>query len=380
MRTSLVLRHTWWPLARCGFASLCVTTSALAAPPDIVIGQSVPNGIGSYRATVPLTQGARAYVGAINAQGGINGRRIKLVTLDGGADPAEHAKNVRTLVTEHKAVAIITCAGDAVCKATADAAAEMRVPLVGALSGAPALARGGNPWVFTVRPSYAPEADRLAKQVLTLGITRVAVVSDNGLKTDRVAAVRQAFEANGLKPALLEFRAADMKSVNAALSQVGKGKFQAVVVDVFPDTIDVLAQGDEASRNAWPSVIVSLASSSFQALGNLFPDRVIGYSQVVPNPDADSMPLTVELQKNAEKYAAGTAINFDGMSAYVAAKVAVQGLRRATKLDGEGVAAGLATIDAYDLGGYTVSFASGRLSGSDWLSIGMRSRNGTYLK
>lgn len=375
MRIFLAHPRVLWPLA-----GLCLVSTAFAASPEIVIGQSVPNGPGSYRATVPLTQGARALVGAVNAQGGINGRRIRLVTLDGGNDPELHAKNVRMLVTEHKAVAIITCAGEAVCKATAAASAEMRVPLVGALSGALSLAYGENPWVFTVRPGYDREAERLVAQVLTLGITRLAVLSDAGLKNDRVTAIRQAFEAKSIKPALVEVNPTDAASINAALSQVGKGKFQAVVVDVLPDTIDALAQGDAALRAAWPSVIVSLASSSLQALGNLFPNRVIGYSQIAPNPDADSMPLTVELQKNAEKYAAGTAINFDGMSAYLAAKVAVQGMRRAPKLDGEGIAAGLASIDGYDLGGYLVSFAPGRKSGSDWINIGMRSRNGTYLK
>jgi branched-chain amino acid transport system substrate-binding protein len=364
-------------------AMLCVvTTGAVAAPPEpIVIGQSLPNGMGSYRSTVALRQSARALVGLANANGGVQGRPIKLVSLDGGNDPKAHAQNVRDLVKEHGAVLILGCGGDAVCAATAQAAAEMKVPLVGALSGGQAVSRLVNRWAYTVRPGYDKEAAALSQQLKSLGITRVAVLTDAGATGEKAGALRRATEVSGIQVRVLAWSPGDERALDGVLGQIALGNFQAVAVDVAPDSIDALASREAALRAQWPRFVVSLASSSLQGLGNLFPDRAIGFSQVAPNPDADSMPLTVEFQRSAEQYSASTAINFDGMSLYLAGKVALAALRRAgPTVDGASVAAALDGLDRLDLGGYFVSFGPGRETASDWVRIGMRSRNGTYLK
>jgi ABC-type branched-subunit amino acid transport system substrate-binding protein len=311
----------------------------------------------------------------------VQGRPIKLVSLDGGNDPAVHAQNVRDLVRDQGAVLILGCAGDAVCAATAQAAAEMKVPLVGALSGARAMSRQVNRWAYTVRPGYEKEAAGLSQQLKSLGITRIAVLTDASATGEKAVALRRAAEALGIQTKVLAWAPGDERGLDAALGQIAAGGFQSVVVDVVPDSIDLLAQRESVLRSQWPRFVVSLASSSLQGLGNLFPDRAIGFSQIAPNPDADSMPLTVELQRNVELFSASTAINFDGMATYLAAKLALIALRRAGPgADGAAVAAALDSMDRLDLGGYSVSFVSGRDTGSDWVRIGMRSRNGTYLK
>lgn len=382
----------WWCVAGARVSRFClgglaavlcaVTTGALAAPPEpIVIGQSLPNGMGSYRSTVALKQSARALVGLANANGGVQGRPIKLVSLDGGNDPKVHAQNVRDLVKDHGAVLILGCGGDAVCAATAQAAAEMKVPLVGALSGGQAVSRQINRWAYTVRPGYDKEAAALSQQLKSLGITRVAVLTDAGATGEKAVALRRAAEALGIQARVLAWSPGDERALDGALGQIASGNFQSVVVDVVPDSIDALAHRETALRVQWPRFVMSLTSSSLQGLGNLFPDRAIGFSQIAPNPDADSMPLTVEFQRNVELYSASTAISFDGMATYLAAKVALAALRRAGGgIDGAAVAAALDNMDRLDLGGYSVSFGSGRDTGSDWVQIGMRSRNGTYLK
>src|SRR5690349_10406065 len=92
---------------------------AAASRETIVLGQTLAIGAGSDGSAERIIGGAKACIGAVNAQGGVNGRTIELVTVDGGRDPVTHAKNVRALVTEHGAVAVLNCAGDAVCGAVA---------------------------------------------------------------------------------------------------------------------------------------------------------------------------------------------------------------------------------------------------------------------
>ena len=132
--SGLSVAARWVVAALAGVCSVAAWAAPASGEP-IVIGQSISDGRGSYRATPALLGGVRAYVGRINAAGGIGGRPIKVVTLMADASPEANAENVRKLVKEEGAVAIVGCGGDAICKAMAAAATELKVPLVGSLSG-----------------------------------------------------------------------------------------------------------------------------------------------------------------------------------------------------------------------------------------------------
>lgn len=372
---------TRWLLRTLPALLLMVGTAARAAAEPIVIGQSVPNGPGSYRATLPLTQGARAYVGFINASGGVHGRPIKLVTLDGGNDPAKHAENVRTLVREHRAIAIIGCGGDNVCTATAAAAQQMQVPLIGALSGLKAMGHDKSPYFFPLRPNYAVEAAALVKQMASLGITRAALLTDQPAKSEKETALREAMRARGIRETTLNISLSGPEQVAKALTTILGGDHQTVVMDIVPDMVDMLAERKVGESPGWPRILMSLSSSSFQGIGNIFPGRVLGFTQVVPSPETDNIPVTFDLLRHADMYSSGQAIDFDGMATYMATKLAIEGIRRAgARADGDSVAAALSNATVIDLGGYTVSFAQGRASGSDRVTIGLRSRDGFFLR
>jgi branched-chain amino acid transport system substrate-binding protein len=65
----------------------------------------------------------------------------------------------------------------------------------------------------------------------------------------------------------------------------------------------------------------------------------------------------------------------------MAAKLTVEALRRAyPRITGESIAAELSAASSIDLGGHSVSFARGRSVGSDRVTLGLRSRDGNYLK
>lgn len=348
----------------------------------IVLGQSIAEGRGSYRGTQGLTGGLRAYVGHINANGGIRGRQIKVVTLVGDNNAATHAENVRRLVREHGAVAVIGCAGEVVCEAIAATAIEMKVPLIGALSGLKAMGHDRSPYLFPLRPSYEREAEALASQIHVLGITRAAVLSDSGPASERVVALERALQAKGISQTMYPVSMFDPASVTRAMNGIAKGNFQTVVMDILPDLVDVMVeQGIQARADEWPSTITSLASSSFQGMSNVFPKKVIGFTQLVPNPESDNSPLTFEFQRHVEQYASPKAITFEGMSNYMAARLTVEALRRSSPpFTGDSIAAALSEASSIELGGHAISFAKGRTSGSDRITIGLRSRHGYYLK
>src|SRR5262245_7946790 len=73
---------------------------------EILIGQTNPYSgpLSSYG-----TQGRvqLAYYAMINAQGGVNGRKIKLLSLDDGYQPPKTVEQTRKLVEDDQVVAIV---------------------------------------------------------------------------------------------------------------------------------------------------------------------------------------------------------------------------------------------------------------------------------
>lgn len=84
--------------------SLGVVQAASAAEPSIKIGAvSTLTGAG---ASPEAVRGAQAYFDAVNAAGGVHGRRIVLVSLDDKADPATAQSAATQLVADNEIVAL----------------------------------------------------------------------------------------------------------------------------------------------------------------------------------------------------------------------------------------------------------------------------------
>ncbi|MCB1297801.1 MAG: ABC transporter substrate-binding protein [Microthrixaceae bacterium] len=102
-------------LAGCATDTPGATDGGDAAP--IVIG-----AVSSITGPAPFPEvpgAAQAVFDRVNAEGGINGRQIKLVSVDDGADPAQAAQAARRLVQEDGVVAMVGSASLVECSANA---------------------------------------------------------------------------------------------------------------------------------------------------------------------------------------------------------------------------------------------------------------------
>jgi branched-chain amino acid transport system substrate-binding protein len=353
---------------------------AWAAREPIVLGQTLAIGAGSDGSAARIIDGTKACIGAYNARGGVNGRTIELVTLDGGRDPATHAKNARTLVNEHGALALLNCAGDANCSAVAQVARELRVPLVGPMSSLNDLQHGHDRHFFPVRAPNLKQAEALARQMVAMGVSRAVLLTDQPGRSERMEILKPLLDAGRISSTLLRIDPASPASVQAALKAMGATPYHAAVMDLQPQTIDRLSELGVTDRPEWPRMLASFATLGLVGLSGAFPGRIIGFVNVVPHPENSPLALTQELNRNAEKYSTGQAVNFEGYEAYINTRTCLEALQRITgKPDSAKLTDALEKLDRFDLGGYIVSFAGSRETGSDWVEVGVRSRAGYYL-
>ncbi|UCV17755.1 ABC transporter substrate-binding protein [Ferribacterium limneticum] len=368
-----------------GIVFVCVflfsALSYAAGRQPIVIGQSLNLSPSNSHIGKRWVAGAEIYINAINASGGINGRLLRLVTLNDEGSPNLHYKNVQTLISDHKAVAIINCSGDAVCLASAKLAGETGVPLIGTISGSQKLySLDKNRQVFPVRQTYAKEAISIAMQLSSMGISKVAVLTD----------VKDSERVEGLISSLPKFRVssdvfhitlADSNSLGAISQKLGGGTYQAVILDLGLSSIDVLRDRGFFDRGSWPATNFSFANDSLVALSDIFKKRLLGFTMVVPNPEAHSLPLTFEFQRNAERYNELRAISFEGMESYINTRICVEAIRRAgSNVNPRNIGSILRGIESFNLGGYFVSFDNPNVPASSWLEVGLKTPNGVYIK
>jgi branched-chain amino acid transport system substrate-binding protein len=103
---------------------------------EIKLGQTMPyTGPATGLSLVGKVQSA--YFKMINAQGGVNGRKINLVSLDDAFSPPKTVEQTRTLVEGEEVLAIFSSMGSAPNLSVAKYLNSMRVPQLMALAGTP---------------------------------------------------------------------------------------------------------------------------------------------------------------------------------------------------------------------------------------------------
>ncbi len=284
---------------------------------------------------------------------------------------------MRQLVIQHKAVALLNCVGDAACAASAQVARAEKVALIGPMSGAAALGRDANPYVFRTRATYAMEAEALARQMLALGTGKVAIVSDTSPVSESVVALQEAFFRHGIASTVLAMAPPSQASAENLRTEMLSGKYQAVFLDLGVEAFALVARLGQEASDRWPLFVTTFASGNVNALLTGFPGRVVGFTSVFPNPEVASIELTRDLQAHAERFSGGgQAVTFAGMEGYVNARICVEALRRAAAAgatDARGVLAAMNAMASVNLGGFLLNFSGSPSGASSRVEIVVRS-------
>lgn len=99
-------------------------------------GPIVIGSIGTYSGAigagqVPGVRGLQAWVSAVNAKGGINGRPVKLIVMDDGGNGAKARSQAQELIEGHKAVAIVASMSVLTIAQWYRYVEEKKVPVIG---------------------------------------------------------------------------------------------------------------------------------------------------------------------------------------------------------------------------------------------------------
>ncbi len=133
---------------------------------EITLGQTMPySGPASAYGTIGKAEAA--YFAMINAEGGVNGRKIKLISLDDGYSPPKTVEQTRRLVEQEGVLLDFSALGTPTNSAVQKYLNQKKVPQLFVATGA---AKWGNPkefpWTMGWQPTYQTEGGVYAHYLL----------------------------------------------------------------------------------------------------------------------------------------------------------------------------------------------------------------------
>ena len=352
-----------------------------AARAQILVGQTAGFS-GTVAASVKeTTEGAKLYIDRVNAGGGVNGKRIQLLSMDDQFDPKLAAENARALIVDKGVIALFLNRGTPHSEAIAPLLTEFRLALVAPSSGAMVLHQPVNPYIFNVRSTYQREAERVVRHLGLIGIERIAVLRvDDSFGADASAGAAKGFVALDKKAVLDEKFNRSKPDFSAIVPKVAQSNAQAVL---FIGSGAAVADGTKAVRAAGSKAqIVTLSNNAAAGFIKLMAENAHGtiVTQVFPNERSVATPLVKEALELAK------AKGIDGVSpamleGVAAAKVLVEGLRRAgANPTREKLVAALNTLRKFDLGGMELSYSPTDHTGLDFTDLSIIGADGKFKR
>jgi branched-chain amino acid transport system substrate-binding protein len=147
---------------------------------EIRIGQTLPYS-GPASGFAAIGRAEEALFAKVNAEGGINGRKIKLISRDDAYSPPKTVEQTRQLVEKDEVLLMFNSLGTATNSAVQRYLNDKKVPQLFVVSGAAKFADPKNfPWTIPGVVAYETEGGAYAKHILqTKPDGKIAILSQN---------------------------------------------------------------------------------------------------------------------------------------------------------------------------------------------------------
>ena len=345
-------------LSRLAAASATVALPAFAQfDRRIVLGQSAAFSGAAAQLGIQMNRGAKLCFDATNAAGGVHGAQIELRTMDDQYEPDKCKANTEALIRDD-VFALFGYVGTPTSLAALPLVNQAKVPFFGPFTGAEALRDPFSRYVFHVRASYYDETAAIVKQLTTLGLKKIAVFRQNDSYGQAgLDGVVRALKTHGLEPVAVGLVERNTVAVSAAVQAIVPKKPDAIVqISAYKSCAAFIR---EARKAGFGGTFYNVSFVGTQALSEeLGPDaRGVAVSQVMPFPFQPKSSIAREFLAAVQKAGGDHKANYSSIEGYVAARIFVEGLKRAGKgVTRDALIGALESIQGLDVGGFMVTY------------------------
>jgi branched-chain amino acid transport system substrate-binding protein len=346
------------------FLALCgdgATGTEANAPAEIVLGMSTALTGSTQDLGQDVQLGVLAGLARANRNGGLNGRKLRLITLDDGYEPARTGPNMERLIEKDNVLAVVGNVGTPNAIVAVPLANEQKTLLFAAFSGGPIL-RNKPPdrYVINFRASYAEEIAAMVD----------ALVDILGLKPEEIAFFTQrdsygdagftlglrALRRHGLGEPTTVLHTAYQRNTLAVEGAVAdllmaeRPPRAVVLVGAYAPCAKFIRLCRDSELNPL-FLSLSFVGSRWLAsvLGNT--DARIIVTQVVPFPSDDNLPLVREYAADLKAMNPSATASFGDLEGYIDARILTLALDRIQGLPTrEGIVDAIESLGQFDIG------------------------------
>jgi ABC-type branched-subunit amino acid transport system substrate-binding protein len=303
---------------------------------EILLGSSLAlQGHAGFLGTQTL-RGALSYLNHINAQGGVHGRIVKVISYDDSYDPPMCLANTQKFIIDDQVFALFCYVGTPTTVKVLPMIEEARIPLLGMFTGANALREPFSRFLINVRASYYQETGAAVQHLVDdLGLKKIAVFYQyDAYGFDGLTGTELALKRFNLAPVAGGSYNRGTLDVEEGLNKIISSRAEAVVMigTYDPCAKFIRLANTQGFRPLFYLVSFVGADELARRLENQHGITVV-MSQVVPPPDRrDPSPLLTGPDGYVtllEHYYPKDQPNFVGFEGFINARVLVEGLKRA---------------------------------------------------
>ena len=345
----------------------------------IVLGQSAAFSGPAAQLGIQFNQGAKLFFDQLNAAGGVGKRMVEIRTLDDGYEPDRCAENTRKLIADD-VFALFGYVGTPTSLAAVPLFNQAKVPFFAPFTGVESLGQPFNRLIFHVRASYYDETALIVRQLVNLGIKKIAVFHQNdAYGTAGLDGVNKALAEHKLPLAGAATVERNSVDVAAAVEKLVAAKPDAVV--------QIAAYGASAAfvraarKAGFGGTFYNVSFVGTQALADEQGKDGAGVvvSQVVPSPYQPSRQITREFLDAIKKAGDKVQPNYSSMEGFLAARIFTEGLRQAAasgKISRDSFISGMEGLGSQVISGFPVSFGPNDHTASSFVEMSMLTGDG----
>ena len=345
----------------------------------IVLGQSAAFSGPAAQLGIQFNQGAKLFFDQLNAAGGVGKRMVEIRTLDDGYEPDRCAENTRKLIADD-VFALFGYVGTPTSMAAVPLFNQAKVPFFAPFTGAESLRQPFNRLIFHVRASYYDETALIVRQLVNLGIKKIAVFHQND-------AYGKA-GLDGVNKALAEHKLPLAGAATVERNSVDVAAAVEKLVAAKPDAVvQIAAYGASAAfvraarKAGFGGTFYNVSFVGTQALADELGKDGAGVvvSQVVPSPYQPSRQITREFLDAIKKAGDKVQPNYSSMEGFLAARIFTEGLRQAAasgKISRDSFISGMEGLGSQVISGFPVSFGPNDHTASSFVEMSMLTGDG----
>ena len=345
----------------------------------IVLGQSAAFSGPAAQLGIQFNQGAKLFFDQLNAAGGVGKRMVEIRTLDDGYEPDRCAENTRKLIADD-VFALFGYVGTPTSLAAVALFNQAKVPFFAPFTGAESLRQPFNRLIFHVRASYYDETALIVRQLVNLGVKKIAVFHQND-------AYGKA-GLDGVNKALAEHKLPLAGAATVERNSVDVAAAVEKLVAAKPDAVvQIAAYGASAAfvraarKAGFGGTFYNVSFVGTQALADELGKDGAGVvvSQVVPSPYQPSRQITREFLDAIKKAGDKVQPNYSSMEGFLAARIFTEGLRQAAasgKISRDSFISGMEGLGTQVVSGFPVSFGPNDHTASSFVEMSMLTGDG----